>query len=151
MDKESNGYVIGFAVVICVACSAALAITFNGLKGQIEANEAFDRQKNVLKAVGYWDPATEGSKPRAELEGLYEDTIERLVIRRDGGEVVSEISREIADALKAGELERDYRNREYLEIYRASRDGETRYVVPTLAYGLWSWLYGFLAVNGDGT
>ena len=152
MDKESNGYIIGFAVVVCVACSAALAVTFNGLKSQIEANVAFDKQKNVLKAVGYWDPATEGGKPRAELEGLYEETIEHLVIRREGGEVVSDMSeREIAAALKADELERDFRNREYLEIYRANRDGETRYVLPTLAYGLWSWLYGFLAVNGDGT
>ena len=134
MDKERNSYVVVFAVVICVVCSAALALTFNGLKSQIDANEAFDRQKNVLKAVGYWDPLTEGDMTRTELEELYAANIVRLVVRREDGEVVSDMSeREIADALKAAEFERDFRNREYLELYRASRDGETRYVLPTLA------------------
>ena len=152
MDKESNSYVVVFAVTVCVVCSAALALTFNGLKSQIAANKAFDKQKNVLKAVGYWDPSTEGEKSRAELEELYSETIERVVIRREDGAVVRDMSeREIAEALKAAELERDFRNREFLELFRASRDGETRYVLPTLAYGLWSWLYGFLAVNGNGT
>ena len=157
MDKNSNSYLVVFAVVICVVCSGALALTFNGLQPLIEANQAFDKQKNVLKAVGYWDPskAADAAMAREDLEQMFVDNIERIVIRKtaDGVEEVGDSmsDREIADALKAAEFERDFRNREYLELYRARRDGETRYVLPTLAYGLWSWMYGFLAVNEDGT
>lgn len=154
MDKESNGYVVAFAVVICVVCSASLALTFNGLKPRIDANEAFDKKKNVLKAVGYWDPVKESDKSREDLEKLFGDSIERLVIDRETGEAVSGMPEaEIASALKAGEAARDLRQRKYLEVYRATNpeDGEVRYALPTLAYGLWSWLYGFLAVNEDGT
>jgi Na+-transporting NADH:ubiquinone oxidoreductase subunit C len=154
LDKESNGYLVVFAVAVCVVCSASLALTFNSLKPRIDANEAFDRQRNVLKAVGYWNPVKDADKPRAELEQLFQDQIEHLVIDREMGEPVSGMSEaEIAPALKADEASRDLRQRRYLELYRATHPetGEVSFVLPTLAYGLWSWLYGFLAVNGDGT
>ena len=71
MDKNSNNYVVIFAVAVCVICSATLAFTFTSLDPSIKANQAYDIQKNVLKACGLWDPVAEADKSRAELEALY--------------------------------------------------------------------------------
>ncbi len=151
MDKNSNAYVVTFALVTCVLCSAALALTYNGLKDTIAAAEAFDIQKNILKAAGSWNPASEAAKPRKELEQLYRDTVTRLVIERETGKPLEGRSeQEIKDLLKAESGKRDFRDRRYLEVFRVTRDGRTLYVLPTLAYGLWSWLYGFLAVDEQG-
>ena len=52
MNINSNGYVLGFAVGVCVAMSAALAVTANILKPVQDAAAEFDRQKNVMLAAG---------------------------------------------------------------------------------------------------
>lgn len=151
MDKNSNAYLVSFALGICVACSAALALTFNGLSDTIAASRAFDIQKNILKAVGFWNPATEAGKPRRELEQLYRDTVTRMVIERETGKPLEGKSEaEIAALLKADRKKTDFRDRKHLEVFQARREGRTCWVLPILTYGLWSWMNGFLAVDAAG-
>jgi Na+-transporting NADH:ubiquinone oxidoreductase subunit C len=151
LDRKSNAYLVTFALGICVVCSAALALTFNGLSETIAGSRSFDIQKNILKAVGLWNPHTEGARPRKELEQIYRDSVTRLVIERESGKVVEGRSdADLALLLKADRKKTDFRNRAHLEIYKAVRDGNEYWVLPTLAYGLWSWMHGFLAVDRQG-
>ena len=151
MDKNSNAYVVIFAVVVCVICSAGLALTFTSLDPMIKANEAYDIQKNVLKACGLWDPVAEADKPRAELEALYAGRITELLVERESGELVTEITAEVKASLDEQGKLRHFDQHRYLSVYRAiDVDGEvTAYCLPTVAYGLWSWLYGFIALKPD--
>lgn len=152
MDKNSNSYVALFALIICVVCSASLAMTFGTLDPSIKANEAFDMQKNVLKATGLWDPKTEADKPRADLEQLFQDRVEQLLIDAATGEPITDKSeQEVRQILKDQGKIRSYGDRDYLSVYRVKDESGAvaSYCFPTLAYGLWSWLEGFLALGPD--
>ena len=52
MNTNSNTYVMGFAVTMCVAVSATLATIATALRPAQEAAAEFDRQKNVMMAAG---------------------------------------------------------------------------------------------------
>lgn len=151
MDKNSNNYVVIFAVVVCVICSAGLAVTFTSLDPMIKANEAYDIQKNVLKVCGLWDPVAEADKPRQALEALYQSRITEILIEREHGEVVTEVTAELKAVLKEQSKERNIAAHTYLKVYRAIDEtgSVVAYCLPTSAYGLWSWLYGFIALKSD--
>ncbi|MBK8978393.1 MAG: NADH:ubiquinone reductase (Na(+)-transporting) subunit C [Planctomycetes bacterium] len=72
MDKNSNSFVMSFAVGMCIVLAVMLAGTFNVLKDRMDANVAFDQHVNVLIATGLHSRAP-GSEPktREELEDLY--------------------------------------------------------------------------------
>ncbi len=152
MDKNSNSYVVLFAVVVCVVCSAALSVTFNGLSDLIKANQKFDIQKNVLKACRLWDPVNEADKPREELEQLYATRIEQMLIDRKTAEpLTGKSDAELAKIRKAQSKINKFTERDYLDVYTA-KDASGKvvaYCLPTYAYGLWSWLSGFIALGPD--
>ncbi|MEZ4317503.1 MAG: NADH:ubiquinone reductase (Na(+)-transporting) subunit C [Myxococcota bacterium] len=63
----SNGYTVGFAFVVCVVCSTALAGVSMGLKETQDDNRRRDLYKNILAAVDL--PAMEypgGCDPKAD-------------------------------------------------------------------------------------
>jgi len=151
MDKSSNSYVVVFAIGICVACSALLAITFESLKGTIDGNKKLDIQKNILKASGLWDPATE-AKTAAELSALYTERVTELVVDRETGEVVEGAKPDLQELTKTGRLKQSGEEAypDQVALFEIQNGDETIYCLPTSQYGLWSWMHGFLAVDGRG-
>jgi Na+-transporting NADH:ubiquinone oxidoreductase subunit C len=174
LDKKSNAYVVTFAVAVCAICAVCLAAAYNTFSDRITANELFDQQKNVLIAVGLYERGS--AKSDAELRQLYDQRIEAKVlevkragverrVKRAGVEktetvdqVVDMVATEYAVAdLK--NLQRDESRkkdpaarREFATVYRRlGPDGaETEaWCIPISGYGLWSTLYGFLALEPD--
>eukprot|EP00904_Undaria_pinnatifida_P001952 jgi/Undpi1/11758/HiC_scaffold_37.g14053.m1 len=147
MDKGSNGYIIFFAVAICVSCSAALALTFEVLSGGIEANKQLDIQKNILKAAGVLDSL--GDKDPGEV---YTERVRELVIDRESGDVIEGEKPELKDLTKIGKSKLSApEGPEKLALFEVTLDdGGKVYCLPTSQYGLWSWCHGFLAVDSTG-
>jgi Na+-transporting NADH:ubiquinone oxidoreductase subunit C len=81
--KQTNGYVVGFAAAICLVCSLSLSLVSGGLKERQEQNRILDRQKNILMAVGYQKDEL-GAKSAPEVEKLYADTFEEMVVDTQG-------------------------------------------------------------------
>lgn len=173
MDKNSNSYVVVFAVAVCAVCAVALASTFTAFKGQIEANEQFDQQKNVLIATGLY--ARDQARSDAELRQLFEQQVRAKVLevkrglvdvptRRGGVESTEKVERvvamvetdyevaELAELVRAESRKKDpATRREFATIYqRVDEAGATiAWCIPISGYGLWSTLYGFLALEPD--
>lgn len=146
--RQTNAYVIGFAAAICVICSLALSVVSGLLKDQQEKNRVLDRQKNILMAVGY--SADElAAKAAADVEKLYADSIEELVIDPAGDKL--EVSMK---DLKADEASGESKSAQRLPLFRQKDAGDPNktvaYVYPVTGKGLWSTLYGYLAVKPDG-
>lgn len=175
MDKNSNRFVVVFQTAVCVVLAVLLAATYNGLKDNIVANESFDKQKNILKAVGLWDPATESGKSRKELEALYQKWMRPVVlevkrgvveqrVKRGGEERVDRVERvqdvveteigidELADALREEAKKPKAQRRELVPFYTRVDEAEqpVGFCIPISGYGLWSTLYGYLALEADG-
>ena len=172
MDKNSNAFTVLFATTVCVVLAICLAATFNGLKSTIDANAKLDKQTNVLIAMGFHEKS-DTSKSGADLEKLFQDRVEGLVLEVKREMVPTEIRRarvtktepvETVVAVVETEhelseleaLQRDEgkkpeaQRKEYVAIYRGkTEEGKTVWCVPISGYGLWSTLYGFLALEED--
>lgn len=144
MNVNSNGYVLGFAVVVCVSMSAALAVTANLLKPAQDAAAEFDRQKNVMTAAGL---VTEGDpRSRPELEALYQARVVEQVVDVTTGEVDTGKTPATVAAMRKPEDRERYR---VVAVAKDAQGNDEVYVLPISGKGLWSTLYGYLALEKD--
>ena len=51
-QRDSLGYTLAVAAVLCVVCSLAVSTAAVSLRGRQEANVKLDQQKNILDATG---------------------------------------------------------------------------------------------------
>jgi len=141
------------AVTLSLICSVALAV---GLKSiQEEQKEAF-RQQSILSAAGLW---TEGGDPGQ----LFKDNNVAAVginLEEDKQEIgdLSEAKFDMAKSLQNPDLNRSIaaaddiaglkKIEKYSIVYEV-KDGETikTLVLPIRGKGLWSTLYGFIALD----
>ena len=136
---HSNTYTIIFALAVCVTCSVVLALTAGGLKPIIEKNEAFDIQRNILKAVDLYH---KGDKVTPDqIETLYKERIRAFVVDENGAVVPGKSPLDIDPSAEPT----------LMPVF-ARMDGTTvsGYCVPISGMGLWSTLYGYLALKADG-
>jgi len=136
---HSNTYTVVFSLVVCVTCSVLLALTAGGLKPIIEKNEVFDIHRNILKAVDLYNK--EDNASHEQIENTYIEKIRGIVIDETGklipGKDPSEINPDTEKNL--------------LPLF-ARLDGKdvSAYCIPISGKGLWSTLYGYIAIENDG-
>lgn len=122
-----------FATGLCLVCSLLLTMAATGLKAYQQENALVDRQKNILKAVGAVSP--QQSTTDEEIKTLYRERI-KCVSVGPGGEVLS------TDAAPA----------DTIPLYLYQEGGKTEsYIVPVNSRGLWGRIYGYLALETDGS
>ena len=137
---KKNTYTFVFAAVVCIVCSFTLSAVSQGLKQKKERNISLDKKKNILKAVGLED-FHKGPLPGDEMLKLYKNKIEELVIDAKGNRVEG-VNPEKIDIEKTEGVYPLYVYRENNKVMA--------YCFPIVGKGLWSTLYGYLAVNPDG-
>jgi Na+-transporting NADH:ubiquinone oxidoreductase subunit C len=170
LDKNSNQFTLLFAVAMCVVLATALASTFHGLKPRMDKNKLFDKNRNVLIAVGLYDP-NKGAKTQPELEKLFADRVRIQILKFTIGEVdvpkmvrnepitvkereVTKVERTDYKIEDLPRLRRELRRKkdkdhEFSAIYLANTPHGRVYCMPISGPGLWSILYGFLALKDD--
>jgi Na+-transporting NADH:ubiquinone oxidoreductase subunit C len=144
INVNSNRYVLMFAIGICTSMSALLAVTQSLLKETQAAAREFDRQKNVMIAGGLI--GRNEQKPRAEFEQIYKDRVEEKVLTLATGEFHAELTPQTYAKLKGDELKK-YR---VIAIGKGQDGQPESYILPTSGKGLWSVLYGYIALGKDG-
>jgi Na+-transporting NADH:ubiquinone oxidoreductase subunit C len=153
MNINSNGYVMGFAVGVCVVISAALALTATALKPIQDAAAEFDRQKNVMMAAGLATP--DDTRSRSELEKLYQERVKEFVVNTKTGEVLADKAAKDAVELNKAAAKADKDDKTASSRFRVvatTRDAAGKLesvVLPISGKGLWSTIYGYLALEGD--
>ena len=153
MNTSSNGYVMGFAIGVCVVISAALALTANSLKPIQDEAAEFDRQKNVMMAAGL--VAADDNRTVAELKKLYVDRVKEVVVNTKTGEVLAGKSSKDAAQLNkeadaADKADKTAASRFRVVATTLGDGGKLESVVlPISGKGLWSTIYGYLALEGN--
>ncbi len=102
-QRDSLGYTLGVAAVLCVVCSLAVSAAAVILKPYQDANELLDQQKNILDVTGlamseFGRPAEALSK--AQIDQLYGRISEELV-NLDTGDYNTELNKETYDPREA--------------------------------------------------
>ncbi|MCH7751490.1 MAG: Na(+)-translocating NADH-quinone reductase subunit C [Planctomycetes bacterium] len=165
MARDSVGHTLTVATILCVVCSVLVSSAAVGLRSRQEANKAQDQMKNVLVAAGLFD---EKENTAGEVNAIFADRIERVLIDLETGELAdpNAVDAETYDQREAARkpdlsapvqppdgLGGIKRREKYAFVYEVRDDsGQVEQVVlPIYGKGLWSTLYGFIAVDKDGT
>lgn len=144
MNTTSNGYVLGFAIGVCVLISAMLAVTANSLRETQEAAREFDRKKNVMAACGLIKDGD--TRARAELEDLYKKQVREQVVNLETGAV--DPSKTVADiaAIKDPKERARYRA---TAVALDEQGKESTFILPVECKGLWGPMFGYMALDRD--
>lgn len=122
-----------FAAALCVVCSLLLTLASSGLKGYQQRNVLLNRHKNLLKAVGLIDQGRQYAP--AAVESLYAENIKMIWVKPDGAVV-----------------EQAQRTQKDLPLYLYMKDNEPEaYIIPIDTRGLWGKIYGYMAIEKDGS
>lgn len=133
---QSNKYTIIFATIVCMILSIMLSVTYMSLKERQELNRKIDKQKNILISAGIKVNSVE------EVSKIFKEKVKAFVIDKNGEVVVGKIAANL-DVKK---------NPNFLPIYKILNKGLVEsYVYPAQGVGLWSTLYGYIAVKPNGS
>lgn len=151
-SKESIGNTLRIAFLVCLVCAVVVSTLAVGLRPVQQENRMLFRQVNILQAADMYE---RGMDVRAAF-----DSIERRFVDVETGEYV-----EMPDDYDQRAAARDQqesrsvspdpasirRQAKVAEVFLArDDDGElTRIILPVHGYGLWSTMYGFLALEAD--
>jgi Na+-transporting NADH:ubiquinone oxidoreductase subunit C len=157
--QHSTGYIVGFAVSICLVCALFVAGSAVGLKDRQDANILLDRQKKVLTVAGLME---DGERlTREEIASAFEVSIQQKVIDLKTGSARPEIDGASFDQQAAArDPETSFAAPENLAkvrrlpndalVFDVVEDGELKaLILPIEGYGLWGTLYGYLALAPD--
>lgn len=142
-------------LLLCVVCSIVVSTAAVMLKDMQVANKQLDFNKNILQAAGLYE---EGSSVAEQFK-----QIETRVVDLRTGKFTDEIDADTYDQRKASkdpafsdslskaeDLASIKRKEHFAEVYLVREAGELKKaILPVRGYGLWSTMYGFLALEKD--
>ena len=148
INTDKNVYTVVFAAIMVVVVGSVLALTASGLSAKIKENERFEKQQNILYAMGVNENVDEGSVnfvPTDKVEGDFTKYIkEQLIIEgdkitADDEAYLIDMKKQLAIANKGGTPK--------LPLFIGEKDGEEFYILPMYGKGLWDAIWGFIAVD----
>ena len=137
---HKNSYVLFFAAVVTITCSVLLSSAANLLKDRQQENIALDKQKNIIASAGF--KAEEGREfTRQDILKIYDENIKSSVLDLQGN---------VVEGKQAADLNPKV-DKDLLPIYFSEQKGKvSSYIIPVSGKGLWSTIYGYLALEPDG-
>ncbi|QLF93049.1 Na(+)-translocating NADH-quinone reductase subunit C [Pseudomonas sp. ABC1] len=155
--KETPVRTLLVALVMCLVCSIMVASAALLLRSKQQDNALVDRQRSVLEVVGLWQP----SMSNDEIRSVFAERVTpRLVDLRTGNfsdahdPVTFDQNKSSKEPALSSVLpsDRDIASIRRLEhfavVYLVERNGELeRLILPVRGYGLWSTMYGFVALQ----
>ncbi|TDJ05568.1 MAG: Na(+)-translocating NADH-quinone reductase subunit C [Deltaproteobacteria bacterium] len=160
-SKDSTAKTIFVALVVCVFCSIFVSTASVMLKGLQKENADLDIKKNLLLSAGILkDPKASKSEILKAFEKF-----EPRVVNLETGEYVTDVDiatfdqiKEAKDPAKSILIDRSQdiakikRRAKLAKVYLVNDNGRpTMVIIPVYGLGLWSTLYGFLALDADTT
>ncbi len=156
--QYSVQYIVGFAAAVCVVCALAVSVAAVGLRPMQVANKQLDRQKNVLSVSGLVE-STDDLAPE-DVKRIFEESIVARAVNLETGEYDDAVDAATYDQLKAAKdpatsdpappnPSKITRVPKVAVIYEVM-DGDqvSRFILPIEGMGLWSTLYGYIAISG---
>jgi len=148
---------IGVATLLCLVCSIVVSGAAVMLKPKQVANKLLDKKSNILIVAGI-------AEPDKSVDELF-TRIETRVVDLASGEYTDAVEADSFDQRRAArepEYRVDLSNEQdlaqiggmskYASVYLLrENDAISKIILPVKGYGLWSTMYGFLALEGDAT
>lgn len=163
MPRDSVKHTFLVAGLLCLVCSLLVSASAVGLRSFQQQNKLRDKQKNILIAAGLFDP---NQHDNDDVDELFQNVEARIVDLEEArflepSEYHGQIDPEKYDqALAANDPEISYtlsasddiasiqRRERYSYAYLVQEGDEIQQMIlPVRGYGLWSTLWGFVAID----
>jgi len=146
-NRNSNGYIFGYAIMLTLVCGTLLAFVSEGLKDRQKAAMLLEKQQFILKA-GMGADALDGMSG-TEVTALYTNVVKVEMINSKGENVeADEAKLSIFKEYKKKDV--TTRNLPVYVVGKKDNPSEVQsYVLPTYGNGLWDNVWAFVALEGD--
>ncbi len=131
-----------------IVVGSLLAFVASGLKSRIDENERFEKQQNILYAMGVNQNEGDGDVsfvPTTAVEEEFSKFITAQLVL-EGSEAVEkedayliDVQKELAKAKKGKKAE--------LPLLIGEKDGEKFYIIPMYGKGLWDAIWGYISLD----
>ena len=157
LGNDSLEKTIAIAVALCLVCAVLVSFSAVALRPLQVHNKALDMKKNILDVAGLLE---EGSN----IDEEFAERIEAKIVDLETGDYVEDMNVAEYDQRKAAKdpalsvaipKDKDIAHirvkAKYAKVFLVKEGGAIKSIIlPVHGYGLWSTLYGFLAVDPDG-
>ena len=142
MNKQSNSYTILYIIVLVLVVGSALALTAMALKPRQQENADADKKRQILASVHVVAEAS-------EIASTFDKYVTDQFIVNEKGERIGDnaFAVNVANQSKESAAERQ------LPVYVCTKpgDGATKYILPVYGAGLWGPIWGYVALDADGS
>lgn len=158
-QKESVFGTLAMALAVCLVCSVFVAGAAVLLRPIQLENRQLDKQRSILAIAGIGESDLSGSEVKklysqrivarlVDLEtGKFSDAFDPQTFDPSAAAKDPKLSESLSGAKDIASIKRRER---YTVVYVVETDGKLdTLILPVRGYGLWSTLYGFLAIKGD--
>jgi len=149
--QQSNGYIIGFVVVLCIVVGGLLAGANLVLAPAQQRSIEFETKSQILKAVSEMVKVEKGD----DLLGIYKTRIQSLVVDFDGNEVTKDekgnaLQAEKVDVLKNFKKKPEERLYPVFKLMDANDPNKVEaYILPVYGNGLWDKIWGYVSLDSS--
>ncbi|MCK5829723.1 MAG: Na(+)-translocating NADH-quinone reductase subunit C [Methylococcales bacterium] len=157
LGNDSLEKTIAVALALCFVCAILVSFAAVALRPLQIENKALDMKKNILEVAGLLDEGT-------DINQAFSDQIEEKLVDIETGDYIDDMDVVTYDQRKAAKdpsqninisTEDDIasikRKAKIAKVYLVkSGDVIESIILPMHGYGLWSTMYGFLALESDG-
>ena len=142
MNKQSNSYTILYIIVLVLVVGSALALMAMALKPRQQENADADKKRQILASVHVVAEAS-------EIASTFDKYVTDQFIVNEKGERIGDnaFAVNVANQSKESAAERQ------LPVYVCTMpgDGATKYILPVYGAGLWGPIWGYVALDADGS
>lgn len=153
-SNDSTSKTIIVALALCIVCSVFVSTAAVMLRPAQQANKDLDRKTNILAAAGMLKEGVSVDEQFASIKtravdmttGKFSDAVDTATYDQRKASKDPALSDDLGDA----DLAKIGRRAKYTLVYIVEGDsGVDKVILPIKGYGLWSTLYGFVALESD--
>ena len=142
MNKQSNSYTLIYIIVLVTIVGAALAVASMALKDKQLDNERADKMKQILAAVHV-------ASTDKDVINLYDSLIVATPVVNSLGETVGDNGFDIDVQLQT-KIKNVAQRQLPVYVCNLGEKG-VKYILPVYGNGLWGPIWGYVAVDADGS
>lgn len=143
MNREGSAYTIIYASIMVILVAIGLAFTHQVLSDKQTENVNIDKMQQILRSLRVDVKAQ-------EAKTQYSSLIKNAYLINENGEKIDgteglgtndpAFATDMAKGVEKG-----------LPVFEAEKDGKTMYIFPMVGKGLWGPIWGYIAVEADGS
>ncbi|WP_420602543.1 Na(+)-translocating NADH-quinone reductase subunit C [Flagellimonas sp.] len=148
INTDKNSYTVIFAAIMVVIVGSLLAFLASGLRPRIDENERFEKQQNILYAMGV-NQNEEGGGANFVPTDIVEEEFSKYIKQQlvvVGSETKEREEAYLIDLKKQLNIIKNGDEAE-LPLFIGEKEGKKYYIIPMYGKGLWDAIWGFISLD----